>query len=78
MQIQIRAKGGIAMTNAALIGAKEVAHQLGISLRKFEGMVADGVAPKFIRLGRLRRWRVSDIEKWVEERFSHQGADEGK
>lgn len=66
------------MENLGLIGAKDVAQQLGISLRKFEGMVADGVAPKFIRLGRLRRWRVSDIEKWLEERFSHQHAAEGE
>ncbi len=50
-----------------LLSAQEVAALLKVSLRKFEQMVKDGKAPPHIRLGRLRRWPVEEVNEWMDE-----------
>jgi excisionase family DNA binding protein len=49
-----------------LLTQKEVAHQLGISERTLERHRVTGTGPRWARLGRLVRYRVSDLEQWVE------------
>jgi excisionase family DNA binding protein len=51
-----------------LLTASEVATLLAISLRKFEQMVAAEEAPVHLRVGRLRRWRASDVQGWIAKR----------
>lgn len=51
-----------------MLTAQQVANHLQLSERKFEQMVHDGDAPPFVRLGRLRRWRPSDVEAWIAAR----------
>ena len=49
-----------------LLTQKEVAHQLGISQRTLERHRVIGTGPRFVRLGRLVRYRMSDLEEWIE------------
>ena len=49
-----------------LLTQKEVASQLGISERTLERHRITGTGPRWARLGRLVRYRVSDLEQWVE------------
>lgn len=53
-----------------LIGAKEFADRLGISLRMLEELIARGETPPHIRLGRLRRWHPEQVDGWINDRFS--------
>jgi predicted DNA-binding transcriptional regulator AlpA len=44
---------------------KEAALALRISSRSLRRAVARGEAPPPIKVGRLTRWRVADLEAWV-------------
>ena len=60
-----------------LMDARKVATLLGISLRTLDTLVARGEAPAFIRIGQARRWRMAEINTWIEDRLggaSHAGA----
>lgn len=50
-----------------LIDAKGCAALLGISKRSWERLVEHGEAPQRVKLGRLARWRVSDVLAYVEQ-----------
>jgi excisionase family DNA binding protein len=52
----------------ASLTATQVAAILGISKRKLDYLVASGDAPNFYRIGRLRRWRPTDVEVWMSQR----------
>ncbi len=51
-----------------LKSASQVAEYLQVSARKFEQMVRAGDAPSYLKLGRLRRWRMEDVMAWVAAR----------
>lgn len=51
-----------------LKSANQVAEYLQVSARKFEQMVRAGDAPSYLKLGRLRRWRMEDVMAWVAAR----------
>lgn len=51
-----------------LKSASQVAEYLQVSARKLEQMVRAGDAPPYMRLGRLRRWRIEDVVAWVAAR----------
>lgn len=53
-----------------LMDARKVAALLGISLRTLDTLVARGEAPAFIRIGQARRWRMAEINAWIEARLS--------
>jgi len=55
-----------------LLTAPEVAAVLAISLRKFEQLIAAKDAPVHLRVGRLRRWRASDVQRWIADRAKPQ------
>jgi len=48
-----------------LLTQKEVALRLGISERTLERHRVIGTGPRFVRLGRLVRYRLSDLIDWV-------------
>ena len=50
-----------------LIDIREVSRRLGISQRAIWGWAKDGMFPPPLELGRLRRWRLEDIESWLAE-----------
>lgn len=54
-----------ASSPALLLPPEEVARLLCISERKLRAMVSCGEFPKPARIGRLARYRRSDVEKWV-------------
>ncbi len=49
-----------------LADARTVAAMLGISRTTFFTMRAGGKVPKPIKLGRCVRWRIAEIEEWVQ------------
>jgi excisionase family DNA binding protein len=53
-----------------MIDVREVAEILSISTRSVWRLVADGELPQPIRFGRNVRWRLTDIEVWIEARAS--------
>ena len=44
----------------------EVENRFGIPKRFLETAVSKGNGPEFVRFGRLVRYRVQDIEAWIE------------
>lgn len=49
-----------------LLTATEVQAFLGLKPRHFERVVKDGVLPAPIRIGKIRRWRMSDLTRYLE------------
>ena len=49
-----------------LLNTDEVCALLGLRRRHFEIIVKDGQFPAPIRLGRLRRWRSTEITQFLE------------
>ena len=49
-----------------LLTAKQAAEALAISPRKLWGMTASGEIPH-VRVGRLLRYPVADLEEWIRE-----------
>lgn len=52
-----------------LINARDIAAQLGVSVRKLEQMIERGELPPYIRVGRVRKWRAQDIDAWIDRLF---------
>jgi predicted DNA-binding transcriptional regulator AlpA len=51
-----------------LLTAKEVAHRLSIAVRTLHRLVSAGVVPAPIRITRkIIRWRVGDIDRYLNE-----------
>ena len=49
-----------------LLRPERVADMVGCSARTLRRMVADRQLPKPVELGRLRRWRESEIRAWLD------------
>jgi excisionase family DNA binding protein len=49
------------------VGKAQVAKMLGVSVRSVERLVATGQLPRPVRLGRLLRWKLSTIQKHLEQ-----------
>jgi prophage regulatory protein len=52
----------------SMIDVREVASILSISTRSVWRLVATGELPQPVRFGRSARWRLADIEAWIEIR----------
>ena len=52
-----------------LIGSKQFAKYLGVSIRTLDTLDKKGNLPPGIRVGHLRRWRIEDVEKWVNDQL---------
>ena len=53
--------------SSRLMTSKEVAEYLKISESLLNGYRADGTGPVYLKLGRLVRYRLEDIERWLAE-----------
>ena len=49
-----------------LLTESEMAHRLGVSISGLRKWRERHVGPKFIRLGRLIRYSVTDLEAWLD------------
>lgn len=54
------------ITQALLLTPKQAAEALSISARKLWGMTASGEI-KHLKIGRLVRYSVRDIEEWIDD-----------
>lgn len=50
----------------ALLDANEVTKLLGVSRRTLESLLARAEGPAYLSIGRQRRWRPVDVDRWVE------------
>lgn len=50
-----------------LLDRSEVEQRFGIPKRFLELAVARGDGPKLVRIGRLVRYRVTDVRAWIEQ-----------
>lgn len=50
-----------------LMNEKDVAAYLGLGLSTVQQMRGKGTGPRFIRLGRLVRYRASDLRAYIEK-----------
>ncbi|MDR1112412.1 MAG: helix-turn-helix domain-containing protein [Bacteroidales bacterium] len=53
-----------------LLNTKELAEYLGIAVSTLLQYRADGVGPEYIKLGHLVRYRIPDVEAWLESKKS--------
>jgi len=58
-----------------LLGAKELAVLLGVSLRKLEQMIERRELPAHVKFGRTRKWQSEHVRQWLDEAFSKAQAD---
>lgn len=49
-----------------LLDTKQLAQYLGIAASTIFQYRADGTGPQYIKLGHLVRYRISDVEKWLD------------
>jgi predicted DNA-binding transcriptional regulator AlpA len=60
-----------------VISQDEAARRLGLSVRSLERHRVAGTGPKFIKLGRLVRYRPKDISSWIEAGLRTSTSDPG-
>ena len=49
-----------------LLNVEEVTRLLRVSRRTLESIISREEGPRFLMVGRQRRWRTSDVESWIE------------
>ena len=64
-------------TENRLLTRSEVEQIFGISKRYLETCTAHDTGPRLVRFGRLVRYRVKDIEAWIEANSSGGGGANG-
>lgn len=56
----------------ALLNTPDLATELGVSKPTIISWRRNSCGPDFIRVGRLIRYRQSDIDRWLQEQTQHQ------
>jgi len=51
-----------------LLTRRQASEMLALSERTVERLRCSGLGPKFVRCGRSIRYRVADLEEWIERR----------
>jgi predicted DNA-binding transcriptional regulator AlpA len=54
-------------TTARAVDRAEAAALIGICTTTLDAMAANGSGPRFFRVGRRVKYRVSDVESWMAE-----------
>ena len=49
-----------------LLGVKEAADLIGVSAKTFRRMHERGETPKVVRVGKLLKWKRTDLKLWLE------------
>lgn len=60
-----------------MVSQTEVAELLGVTERCVEGWRVRGGGPRYVRVGRLVRYRVSDVSSWLDARTRASTSDPG-
>ncbi len=61
-----KAQSPSAVADAALLNETQAAQLLGITIRALQGWRLRGDGPLYVKLGRLVRYRRSEIERWLD------------
>lgn len=56
-----------AASRPALADSPEVASYLKVTVRTLDQWAWKGLGPKFAKVGRHRRYKWSDVDKWLED-----------
>lgn len=51
-----------------LLNTKELSKYLGIAISTIMQYRVDGTGPNYVKLGHLVRYRISDVEAWLESK----------
>jgi excisionase family DNA binding protein len=54
------------MTSQQLLSSGTVAEFLGLPVRTLDQWAYRGVGPRYVKVGRYRRYRPEDLEQWIE------------
>lgn len=57
-----------------LMKANEVAEMLAINLWTLYGWIKDGTAPPPLVVGKSYRWRLSDVDAWLDSQYHYREA----
>lgn len=60
-----------------LLNQRQAAAKLGLSVRTMERHRVAGTGPRYIRMGRLVRFRPSDLAAWVDASARNSTSDTG-
>jgi excisionase family DNA binding protein len=60
-----------------MVSQAEVAELLGVTERCIEGWRVRGGGPRYVRVGRLVRYRESDVSAWLDARTRASTSDPG-
>ena len=58
----------------SLLSSQEVADKLGLSVRTLDCWSYENRGPRFHKIGRHRRYRLSDLERWIDAQAVDFGA----
>lgn len=61
------------MTRRPLLSSVEVSEYLGVPVKTLTQWAYVGTGPRFAKVGRHRRYRWEDVERWLDERASSHG-----
>jgi predicted DNA-binding transcriptional regulator AlpA len=64
------------MSMEILLHQKEAAHILGLSVRTLERQRLAGTGPRYVRLGRLVRYRPQDLADFVDRNLRRSTSEE--
>lgn len=64
------AAGTDVLSDAQLIGAGKLAGMLDISVRKLDELAKNGDLPRFLLIGKSRKWRLMEIKRWITEGYA--------
>lgn len=59
------------LTERRMLNAKQVASELGVSLRTVRSWDNSGRLPRPIRVGRVVRWSAEELARWIKSRCPH-------
>lgn len=52
-----------------VLNTEDAAKRIGIAVSTLEKSRVNGTGPQYIKLGRLVRYRVSDLDEWIASRL---------
>ena len=59
----------------ALVSAADLSELLGVEAKTLANWRCLGKGPRSIKVGRLVRYRIADVERWLASREQENGAD---
>ena len=72
------AANGLRTTEEKMVDTDETARLLGLATNTVEKMRVTGTGPRFVKLGRAVRYRLTDIEAYIAERVVESTSDQGR